>query len=128
MKYVICDIYDNKNIGNCSNYGASYFFNKIYIFDNECSNDEIEAFADSREICTMQCFRVACHKGTCIIDQQGNKHQLRPDYFYAEPVFKGGKHYMMGGAFAHTSNSVYSEITGLSQPIAIHDRTEDYED
>lgn len=41
-----------------------------------------------------------------------------------KPAYCRKRWYMMGGNFLYTSDSRFKEITGISYPIAIHDRYE----
>lgn len=46
------------------------------------------------------------------------------EYIDCKPAYCRKRWYMMGGNFLYTSDSRFKEITGISYPIAIHDRYE----
>lgn len=47
------------------------------------------------------------------------------DYIHAEPIVDRGKWHMFGGNYLKTSDSRFKDLTGISYPVPVHDRTEE---
>lgn len=106
IKALTLDIFDNKNIGNCSNHGISEKYKKIYIPD-----DHGPVNLDSENLPDNYCIVEEIN-----INGKTYRH-LTPLY-----IIKQGRHSMFGGAFAYTSDSRFA--SKYTYPLPIHDRIE----
>lgn len=97
------EVYRNE-LGDCTNGGISSYQRKLYILAAQKGPFEPEdirqcVYIESREI-------------------------MGKEYINCKPAYCRKRWYMMGGNFLYTSDSRFVEITGISCPIAIHDRYE----
>lgn len=53
-----------------------------------------------------------------------NRRQIYGEYLTAYPMNTDGAWFMASGAYLTTSDARYREITGMSYPVPLHDRTE----
>lgn len=89
----------------------------------ECTNDGISSY--QREL-----YVLAAQKGPfepedirqCVYIER--RDVMGKEYIDCKPAYCRKRWYMMGGNFLYTSDSRFKEITGISYPIAIHDRYE----
>jgi len=101
-------ILENKEIGNCSNKGMSYWHDQVTIVSDieECQIFDIDAPSQLvRPIVVIK--KRTMHDGSV--------------YVYAEPIDEG--HYMMGGSFIYSSDSRFRKYFN-EYPIPLHDRQE----
>ncbi len=103
-------------LGDFTNNGVTSRQKDIYLF-NGGTSEEIQAYADDHVIDYEQCFKVE-------VLWEGQKNE----YHRAIPAFKQGKIWMAGGNYAYSCDSRYSEVTGITYPISVHDRTEDIDE
>lgn len=89
--------------GDCSNGGISSERNRLYIIG--------KGFPfmpkDIRECVKLESKEVGC-----------------VSYVNAKPLYFPKRWYMMGGNFIYTTDSRFSEMTGIRYPIPVHDRYE----
>ncbi|MBQ7674611.1 MAG: hypothetical protein IJT36_08940 [Alphaproteobacteria bacterium] len=102
------DIYESKNIGNCSNDGISNRFRTAYII---CPDGNWEFDLDDPENLPENLVKAV------------TKHYSFGTFTHAEPIAHPGRWWMMGGAFIYTCDSRFREYFGDS-PMALHDRYE----
>lgn len=101
------DVYKS-GYGDCTNHGISSSADRLYLLAKGGYPFEPN---DIRE---------------CVIPEP--REVMGKQYLNAKPIYHTGRWYMAGGNFIYTSDSRYKDITGLSYPIAIHDRYEGSED
>lgn len=105
-KGFIADIYENKEIGNCSNRGISYWCKQVTIV-TEIENLQIFDIDPRSEL----------RRPLVVIKKKGN-------YIYAEPIDKPkGIGWMMGGSYIFSSDSRFRRLLN-EYPIPLHDRQE----
>lgn len=90
-------------LGDCTNRGISSKAKRLYILG-------VEGPFYPEDLRT--CVTIQCHE---VLDTQ---------YINAKPAYLPRYWYMAGGNFLYTSDSRYSQYTGMIYPIAIHDRYE----
>ena len=89
----------------------------------DCTNDGISS-------CQRELYVLATQKGPfepedirqCVYIER--REVMGKEYIDCKPAYCRKRWYMMGGNFLYTSDSRFKEITGISYPIAIHDRYE----
>lgn len=89
----------------------------------DCTNDGISS-------CQRELYVLAAQKGPfepedirqCVYIER--REVMGKEYIDCKPAYCRKRWYMMGGNFLYTSDSRFKEITGISYPIAIHDRYE----
>lgn len=80
--------------------------------------------------CQRELYVLAAQKGPfepedirqCVYIER--REVMGKEYIDCKPAYCRKRWYMMGGNFLYTSDSRFKEITGISYPIAIHDRYE----
>ena len=100
-----CSIYDNKEIGNCSNNGISARFKNVYVF---CPDGNVEIDLDNppENFVTLEI-----------------RHFAFGSFKRFNPVNNDGRWNMFGGAFVWSCDSRFRENFG-EYPIPLHDRYE----
>jgi hypothetical protein len=101
-------VYRSAAIGDCTNGGISSKFNQLLVL---------------------------CERGNHTVDETNPPENLvklvhrrlfNRDIYHLEPVRKAeGVGWMMGGNYGGTSDSRFSDMTGIYGAIPIHDRDED---
>ena len=94
------------NLGDCTNGGISSSRSSLYILGCATSPFLPE---DIR-----QCVQII------------ERDIMGEHYVNAEPIAYPKRWYMAGGNFLYTGDSRYKDLTGISYPVAIHDRYEGY--
>ena len=98
-------------LGDCTNGGASSRYDKIFIVRDGITEDDVLRYCREKKEFPDAFFKVT-------------KVNVDREYRRLEPVIDGGNWYMAGGNYAISSDSRYSDFTGIDYPIAIHDRKE----
>ena len=109
-------------LGDCTNNGVSKFFDRLLV---ECPTGHCSFDADRETPLNFCRVNVRNFRGQVLFD-------IRPAAVndHGTVVDRGNRWYMMGGNFAHTSDSRFSELLELLGnsrmygAVAIHDRTE----
>ena len=115
-KYTQTNVYAHSIFGDCSNGGISSKYSSVYLFAEECSEEEIRNTIKARKLDperVMQVQRRYLSFGMCI--------EAVP--FTRNP----NKVYSFGGCYLADGTGVpadYREIVGDFRPIAMHDRAE----
>ena len=105
-KGLICEIYESKDIGNCSNGGISSTNKEVLVVMKE---GEGQVFEEDEKRPTVKIVRR-------IIDGE--------EYVHAEPInAPEGIGWMMGGSFIYSCDSRFRNYVN-EYPIALHDRQE----
>ena len=121
IRTITAYVYRNNRLGDCTNHGISGKYDTLMI---ACPDgpDTVDSENLPENFCMLELRKVF---GNTII----------PTIYPAEVtekgeiVKRGGKWYMMGGNFAHTSDSRFSDMAkGYYGAIAIHDRYETAEE
>lgn len=115
MKAVLVFIYRSPAIGDCTNFGISSKVDKAWLLC-EGTDEEFVEFLNKKNCQPTLQFRLV----------RRMLFGKRADYI--EPFIKSDGLQMMGGNFAYSSDPGFREVTGSSQPIAIHDRFENQQD
>lgn len=118
MRVVSITVFRNA-LGDCTNGGASSFYDSLYLFSEDSTTEEIADYADGHSVDYERCFKV---------ETMSEKYGF---YKRANPAFRlrKGTGPMAGGNYGGTCDSRYETVTGgLKYPIPIHDRYEDMED
>lgn len=97
------EVYRNP-LGDCTNDGISSYQRELYVLAAQKGPFEPE---DIRQ---------------CVYIER--REIMGKEYIDCKPAYCRKRWYMMGGNFLYTSDSRFKEITGISYPIAIHDRYE----
>lgn len=97
------EVYRNP-LGDCTNDGISSYQRELYVLAAQKGPFEPE---DIRQ---------------CVYIEK--REVMGKEYVDCKPAYRRKRWYMMGGNFLYTSDSRFKEITGISYPIAIHDRYE----
>lgn len=97
------EVYRNP-LGDCTNDGISSYQRELYVLAAQKGPFEPE---DIRQ---------------CVYIER--REVMGKEYIDCKPAYCRKRWYMMGGNFLYTSDSRFKEITGISYPIAIHDRYE----
>ena len=92
------------SLGDCTNNGISSYARELYILDTQKGPFEPD---DIRQ---------------CVYIEK--REIMGREYVNCKPAYCRKHWYMMGGNFLYTSDSRFKDITGISYPIAIHDRYE----
>ena len=100
----LCTKIFRSEFGDCTNGGISGEAKKLYILG--CKTSPIFP-TDLRQ---------------CVMIEE--RDIMGEHYVNTRPIVHPKRWYMAGGNFLYTSDSRYKEITGISYPIAIHDRYE----
>ncbi|MDD3029862.1 MAG: hypothetical protein PHS57_06255 [Alphaproteobacteria bacterium] len=109
MKALSVFVYRNSCLGDCTNGGISAKHDRLLVL---------------------------CKDGNVTIDEENPPENLVKlvhrvigrDVYHLEPVAPAaGVGWMAGGNYAGTSDSLFSEMTGIYGAISIHDRDEDQE-
>lgn len=91
-------------LGDCTNNGISSYARELYILDNQKGPFEPD---DIRQ---------------CVYIEK--REVMDEIYVDCKPAYCRKRWYMAGGNILYTSDSRFKQITGISYPIAIHDRYE----
>ena len=91
-------------LGDCTNGGISSYQRELHVLAAQKGPFEPE---DIRQ---------------CVYIER--REVMGKEYVDCKPAYCRKRWYMMGGNFLYTSDSRFKEITGISYPIAIHDRYE----
>ena len=114
IKCISFDIYEDKQIGNCSNDGISNRFNDVLI---PCEDGYITVDLDNPP------------ENLCKVVKRYFPW-LKSEYVHIEPyaaVKEGNVGYMSGGSVVYSCDSRYSEAVGVNYPVCLHDRQETQE-
>jgi len=108
MKALSIQVYRSAYIGDCTNGGISAKYDQLLVL---------------------------CERGNHTVDdanppenlvQLVHRRLFNKDIYHLEPVRKAaGVGWMMGGNYGGTSDSRFSDMTGIYGAIPIHDRDED---
>lgn len=100
----------------CSNDGCTAHYKDLYVFSEKISLTTVLVYIDRRGLDPFQCV------------QMENRRPCGEDYYNAIPVLPSlrKKWHMFGGAYIKTSDSRFSEVTGIRYPVPVHDRIEFY--
>ena len=118
IRTITAYVYRNPTLGDCTNHGISGKYDKLEI---ACPNGPFEVDSDNLP------------ENFCMVELRSlfGGREVIPTIYPAEVnekgeiVKRGGKWYMMGGNFANTSDSRFSDmIGGFYGAVAIHDRYE----
>lgn len=126
MKNIRCDLgFVLRTAGNdCSCGGCTAKHEFLFVFPENVTNEEIEAFVANRkdsnkgdkyDVTREKCVRLCGNIGS---------------YVYAEVVFKRPQSegtYMAGGNYIHSSNASFIDMVGHNYPISVHDRFETWD-
>lgn len=106
MRAISVSIYENKEIGNCSNHGISERFKNILI---ACDDGFIDVNGDEENLCKVV-----------------KRVIFGQEYVHVEPVAQPkGIGWMAGGSVVYSSDSRFNKIS--QYPLALHDRCESKE-
>lgn len=92
------------SLGDCTNNGVSSYARELYILDAQKGPFEPD---DIRQ---------------CVYIEK--REIMGQEYVDCKPAYCRKRRYMAGGNILYTSDSRFKQITGISYPIAIHDRYE----
>lgn len=92
------------SLGDCTNNGISSYTRELYILDAQKGPFEPD---DIRQ---------------CVYIEK--REIMGQEYVDCKPAYCRKRWYMAGGNILYTSDSRFKQITGISYPIAIHDRYE----
>ncbi len=92
------------SLGDCTNNGISSYTRELYILDAQKGPFEPD---DIRQ---------------CVYIEK--REIMGQEYVDCKPAYCRNRWYMAGGNILYTSDSRFKQITGISYPIAIHDRYE----
>lgn len=92
------------SLGDCTNNGVSSYARELYILDAQKGPFEPD---DIRQ---------------CVYIEK--REIMGQEYVDCKPAYCRKRWYMAGGNILYTSDSRFKQITGISYPIAIHDRYE----
>lgn len=92
------------SLGDCTNNGISSYARELYILDAQKGPFEPD---DIRQ---------------CVYIEK--REIMGQEYVDCKPAYCRKRWYMAGGNILYTSDSRFEQITGISYPIAIHDRYE----
>lgn len=92
------------SLGDCTNNGISSYARELYILDAQKGPFEPD---DIRQ---------------CVYIEK--REIMGQEYVDCKPAYCRKRWYMAGGNILYTSDSRFKQITGISYPIAIHDRYE----
>ena len=92
------------SLGDCTNNGISSYARELYILDTQKGPFEPD---DIRQ---------------CVYIEK--REVMGQEYVDCKPAYCRKRWYMAGGNILYTSDSRFKQITGISYPIAIHDRYE----
>ena len=92
------------SLGDCTNNGISSYARELYILDAQKGPFEPD---DIRQ---------------CVYIEK--REVMGQEYVDCKPAYCRKRWYMAGGNILYTSDSRFKQITGISYPIAIHDRYE----
>ena len=103
---------------DCTNNGISSRFNEILLICLDGGPHKIDLDQGIPEnLCYLRCREFGDRRGFSIVPAD-----VKED---GEIVARDGKWYMMGGNFAYTSDSRFSDmLDGMYGAVAIHDRAE----
>lgn len=99
------------SLGDCTNEGVSSRSDSLVLFAPQLS------FAQVANYCLENGIDV--NKAVKLVYRESL------DYIHAEPVVDRGKWHMFGGNYLKTSDSRFKDLTGISYPVPVHDRTEE---
>lgn len=99
------------SLGDCTNGGVS-----------SCS-DSLELFAP--QLSFAQVANYCLENGIDVNKVVKLVYRESLDYIHAEPIVDRGKWHMFGGNYLKTSDSRFKDLTGISYPVPVHDRTEE---
>ena len=108
VRGLICDIYESKDLGNCSNNGISARYNKVLVIMEE---EEARVFGEKEDRPTVRIVKRVIYGR---------------EYIHAKPVSRvnrGNRGYMMGGCFIHSGDSRFRRLVS-EYPVPLHDRQE----
>lgn len=94
----------HSSLGDCTNNGISSYARELYILDAQKGPFEPD---DIRQ---------------CVYIEK--REIMGQEYVDCKPAYCRKRWYMAGGNILYTSDSRFKQITGISYPIAIHDRYE----
>ena len=105
MKGLICSIFEDKRLGNCSLNGISKNYNEVLLIGNDV--DGIFEETETRP---------------SVILEKRKINGREPEYLtvYPKEKYKNNKWYMFGGCFIYSSDGRFPS----DYPIPLHDRTE----
>ena len=101
----------HSSLGDCTNGGVSSHSDTLELFAPQLS------FAQVANYCLENGINV--NKAVKLVYRESL------DYIHAEPITCRGRHYMFGGNYLKTSDSRFKDLTGISYPVPVHDRTEE---
>lgn len=95
----------------------------------DCTNEGVSSRSETLELFAphLSFAQVANHcleNGIDVNKAVKLVYRANLDYVHAEPIVNRGKCYMFGGNYLKTSDSRFKDLTGISYPVPIHDRTE----
>lgn len=109
VRALSCSIFENKEIGNCSNHGISERYSKVFLI---CDSGNWEFDLDDVENLPENLVKVNVKKTFC-----------GSPYIYLTPVSHPERGWMMGGCYVGTSDARFREQFG-DCPLPLHDRYE----
>lgn len=101
----------SSSLGDCTNGGVSSRSDSLELFAPHLSFAQVASYCLENGIDVNKAVKLVCQENF--------------DYVHAEPIIDRGKWYMFGGNYLKTSDSRFKDLTGISYPVPVHDRTEE---
>jgi hypothetical protein len=117
MKGLLCDIYEGKKIGNCSNYGISSKC-KWVVLTGEGIPEIFEPNDEHPEVKLIIRDDLKLRSGHAFVNKN---NEIKRILAVPLDVLESGKSYMFGGSFVYCSDSRFP----FNAPIHLFDRVED---
>lgn len=116
MKGLLCDIYEGKKIGNCSNHGLSSRV-KWVVLTGEGIPEIFEPDEEHPEVQLIITEPKGMRTGHLFVDKNGEIKRMKA---VPAELVKSGKWFMFGGDFVYCSDSRFPS----ESPIHLFDRVE----
>ena len=112
--FISGEVYESKGIGNCSNNGVSNRYKELYVVASHIELADVQKFCNENPKYKVEQFLKLDYD---FLRSHG--------YCRLEPIDKGNKWNMFGGAYLCSSDSRFKEYVGYCKyPVPILDRYE----
>ena len=116
--FISGDVYESKSIGNCSNNGVSNRYKELYVVAPYIELADFQKFCNENPRYKVEQFLKLDYEFY-------NNPRLYEKYCRLEPIDKGNKWNMFGGAYLCSSDSRFKTfVGGCKYPVPILDRYE----
>ena len=115
--FISGDVYESKWIGNCSNNGVSNRYKALYVVAQHIELADVQKFCAENPQYKVEQFLK--------LDYEYYNNPRYDNYCRLEPIDKGNKWNMFGGAYLCSSDSRFKNfVGGCKYPVPILDRYE----